>query len=212
VAKFTSNVSAYLLIPGTYIRGSVELSIPKKPVAVSRAGLTYIKGDATEPRGQGPRVIAHIVNDKTPMWGGRGFASYLRQKWPGVQDDFKSWAFSVPGRLSLGEVHKTVARDDIHVVHMIAQHGYGSSSMPRIRYMALKKCLEQLSTIANQEKATIHLPRIGCGEAGGRWDMVEELIEEALCANGINVTIYDLPRSVKETAKESLSLFDEQPV
>ncbi|HSZ57459.1 MAG TPA: hypothetical protein VK797_17475, partial [Tepidisphaeraceae bacterium] len=32
-----------------------------------------------------------------------------------------------------------------------------------------------------------HLPRIGCGLVGGRWDLTEPIIERTLCKNGIEV-------------------------
>ena len=38
-----------------------------------------------------PWLIAHLVNDKTPNWGG-AFCWTPRPKWPSVQADFKTWA------------------------------------------------------------------------------------------------------------------------
>jgi hypothetical protein len=35
------------------------------------------------------------------------------------------------------------------------------------------------------------MPRIGCGLAGGDWSRIEPLIEEQLCARGVQVTVYD---------------------
>jgi hypothetical protein len=37
------------------------------------------------------------------------------------------------------------------------------------------------------------MPRIGVGNAGGSWSVIEELIRTTLCANNIPVTVYDLP-------------------
>ncbi len=39
--------------------------------------------------------------------------------------------------------------------------------------------------------ASVHMPRIGCGLAGGRWPRVEPLIVERLVRRGIEVTVYD---------------------
>jgi hypothetical protein len=36
------------------------------------------------------------------------------------------------------------------------------------------------------------LPRIGCGLAGGRWELIEPIIERTLRNNGIEVFVYDL--------------------
>ena len=35
------------------------------------------------------------------------------------------------------------------------------------------------------------MPRIGCGLAGGKWSVVEPLIEQQLVAAGVAVTVYD---------------------
>jgi hypothetical protein len=39
---------------------------------------------------------------------------------------------------------------------------------------------------------SVHMPRIGCEAAGGRWEEIEPLIEGNLCEQGIPVTVYDL--------------------
>jgi hypothetical protein len=39
--------------------------------------------------------------------------------------------------------------------------------------------------------ASVHLPRIGCGLAGGRWELIEPLITATLCARDIATTVYD---------------------
>jgi hypothetical protein len=39
--------------------------------------------------------------------------------------------------------------------------------------------------------AFVHMPRIGCGLAGGEWRRVEPLIERRLVRRGIPVTVDD---------------------
>lgn len=39
--------------------------------------------------------------------------------------------------------------------------------------------------------ATVHMPRIGCGLAGGKWSRVQPLTEEGLPDRGVRVTVYD---------------------
>ena len=55
----------------------------------------------------------------------------------------------------------------------------------------VRACLQQVAVRAQELAASVHMPRIGCGLAGGDWSKVEPLIEAALCANGIAVTVYD---------------------
>ncbi len=39
--------------------------------------------------------------------------------------------------------------------------------------------------------ASVHMPRIGCGLAGGKWSRVEPLVTERLAKRDIAVTVYD---------------------
>jgi len=75
---------------------------------------------------------------------------------------------------------------------MIGQQGMktGSNGVP-IRYKAVKECLEKLAKEAEILNASIHMPRIGCGLAGGKWDKIEPLIQETLIKNNIPTIIYD---------------------
>ena len=165
--------------------------------------ISYVRGDATRPSGKGTRVVAHVVNDATANWGGHGFAATLRRSIPDTQEDFRSWAKSLNSRLRLGQTHYTPVREDIGVFHMVAQHGYGASTKPRIRYAALDACLHQLGTHAADSGASVHMPRIGTGQAGGAWDVIRDMILEQICARGVSVTVYDLPGRVVPTAPQS---------
>jgi hypothetical protein len=49
--------------------------------------------------------------------------------------------------------------------------------------------------------ATVHMPRIGCGLAGGTWDRIEPLIQNRLIAAGVHVTPYDLAPNVALSSK-----------
>ncbi len=149
-------------------------------------------GDATAPRGAGKRIIAHIVNDKTPNWGA-GFPVALKEKWPHIQAEFKSWAESDRSNLALGNSFISKIDKNISVFHMIAQHGYGPSPKPRLRYSSLKSCLDKLAETALARNASVHMPRIGSGQAGGNWSIIRELIHESLVRSKVNVTVYDLP-------------------
>jgi O-acetyl-ADP-ribose deacetylase (regulator of RNase III) len=158
---------------------------------------TELVGDATDPRGAGAKMIVHIVNDRTPRWGGRGFAAAVARKWKHVQEEFVEWATSERGRLRLGTVHQVELQPELTLVHMIAQHGYGPSATPRIRYSALRTCLEEVTRQAKHRGASVHMPRIGAGEAGGNWQLVEEIISSTLGAAGVPVFVYDLPNAAR---------------
>ena len=162
-------------------------------------------GNALMPRGSGERIIAHIVNDATPNWGA-GFALEVKKRWTHVQEDFRHWVEKDRQNLSLGKSYRSYAEDSLSVVHMIAQRGYGPSDIPRIRYSALINTLEELAQLALQQGASVHMPRIGSGQAGGSWELIRELIDETLARRGIPVYIYTLPDSIPPQIQGMLKL------
>jgi len=179
--------------PGYYMPRIVGIARAAAKDVSRSHGITFLKGDAIEPRTPGPNIIAQIVNDKTMNWGGHGFAYNIKKRLPEVQDDFQKWILANPNNLSLGSTHVSLLSDERIVVSMIAQHGYGPSAKPRIRYSALMNCLEQLAEVAVEKRATVHMPRIGTGNAGGNWAIIQELIQDTLLRRRIEVTVYDPP-------------------
>ena len=154
------------------------------------ATLEYFRGDALSPRGDGPRLIAHIVNDRTPNWGGNGFAAAVKRKFPNVQQEFREWARSEPTEFKLGRIHVAPIGHDTFSVQMIAQAGYGKSTRPRIRYQPLQRCLESVAELALSKQATVHMPRIGMGHARGQWPVIEGILVESLVSRGVSVSVY----------------------
>jgi uncharacterized protein DUF955 len=177
---------------------------PGRDVPDASSKIIFLRGDATKPRGTGKQLVAHIVNDKTPNWG-RGFGVAARTAWPSAQEHFREWVAENRESFKLGNICVSEMDESLGIVHMICQHGYGPSPSPRIRYTHLKTCLAKLSDVALRRKATIHMPRIGSGEAGGSWDIVSELLEDVLCSRGIETTVYDLPSGeIKESDQRTL--------
>ncbi len=78
------------------------------------------------------------------------------------------------------------------VANMIGQRGMrtGSKGVP-VRYEAIDTALGVVAAEARELGASVHMPRIGCGLAGGRWSRIEPLIERRLIAAGVPVTVYD---------------------
>ena len=169
-------------------------------------GIKFLQGDALEPRGSDFKIIAHIVNDATPNWGA-GFGRFLTIRYPEANRDFKGWVLYDKHNLSLGNSYFSVISDGLGVFHMVAQQGYGKSATPRIRYNALEKCLHHLAIVAKKRSASIHMPRIGTGYAGGSWPVIRELIEDTLIKEGVPVTVYSMPGS--KPTRRSLPALEE---
>jgi O-acetyl-ADP-ribose deacetylase (regulator of RNase III) len=160
-------------------------------------GITYVTGDALSPEADGPAIVAHIVNDATPNWGGRGFAQAVRERLPNVQEDFRQWARLHRPLFRLGESRLFKVSAGRWIESMICQEGYGPSATPKLRYGPLQGCLTRLADHALAHGATVHMPRIGAGQAGGSWEIIEELIGQEVCGRGVLVNVYDLPRRVQ---------------
>jgi O-acetyl-ADP-ribose deacetylase (regulator of RNase III) len=151
--------------------------------------ITYRKGDATAPQGDGPKIIAHCCND-IGAWG-KGFVMALSAKWSEAEDEYRGW-YEADVDFALGEIQLVQVEPHLWVANMIGQHGIRrSKSGPPIRYDAIRECLSKLAVEAKKLSASVHMPRIGCGLAGGKWDQIEPVIVETLCANDVAVTVYD---------------------
>lgn len=155
-----------------------------------RSELIYKKGDATRPDTSRNKVIVHVCND-IGGWG-KGFVMAISKRWPQPEAHYRAWHRS-NDRFSLGEVQFVEVEEDLWVANLIGQHKINKDEkgQPPIRYEAILAGLRQLATFAIQKGASVHMPRIGCGLAGGTWDKIEPLIESALLAEGILVTVYD---------------------
>lgn len=174
--------------------------------SASSRRIHYVTGDATKPRGGGHKIIAHVVNDATPNWGGP-FARALKGRYAVAQSEFRAWT-DEPGdaRLRLGNVHLTDL-GDLTIATMVAQHGYGKRPGTQLSYVALRTCLEEVQRHASRRDAHVHMPRIGAGEARGRWDVISELIDVALIEKEVPVTVYALPGAVvDDPAQQTLTL------
>lgn len=153
--------------------------------------IRYLKGDATCPQAKGVKIIAHVCND-LGGWG-RGFVLAISARWPSPEAAYRAWhAEGKAGGFGLGAVQFVPVEPTIWVANMVAQRGLKrGSSGPPIRYPAVAKCLALVAERARELGATVHMPRIGCGLAGGDWSEVEPLIAEHLTAAGVGVTVYD---------------------
>lgn len=157
--------------------------------------IEYVTGNVLDPRGRGRKVLVHVVNDGTPNWGGRGVAVAIRNKWPQVQTDFRNWVTTSRSNLRLGRVHFFDLDSQVSIASVVAQHGFGDSAAPRIRYSALEGALRQVAEFASQRTGSIHMPRIGTGYGGGVWSVIQEIVLGTICEAGLSVTVYDLPSS-----------------
>ncbi|MEV8314236.1 macro domain-containing protein [Streptomyces sp. NPDC059900] len=153
--------------------------------------ISYVRGDATAPFGKGVKLIAHVCND-LGGWG-KGFVVAVSRRWPGPEAAYRRWHRErAKNDFGLGAVQFVEVDQYIWVANMIGQHGMrtGSKGVP-VRYEAIDTALAALADKAVELDASVHMPRIGCGLAGGKWSRVEPLIARRLVERGVAVTVYD---------------------
>lgn len=178
------------------------------------AEIKYVTGDATDPQGDGNKIITHICNNKG-AWGA-GFVVPLGKKFPLAEQSYRRWAnnqFAIktfeipsncsPARFALGNIQLVEVKSfdnhvKIYVANMIAQHDIyptpcNTGHIPPIRYDSVRQCLDKVAEAAHHLNCSVHMPDlIGCGLAGGHRKTVIGLIEETLIAQGIEVVVYTL--------------------
>ncbi|WP_225847573.1 macro domain-containing protein [Streptomyces sp. HPF1205] len=153
--------------------------------------ITYVRGDATQPHSGGPKIIGHLCNDRGG-WG-KGFVLAVSRRWPEPEAAYRRWHRErASNGFGLGAVQLVQVDRLLWVANMIGQHGIRTGSNgPPVRYEAIDTALATLADRALQLHASVHMPRIGCGLAGGKWSRVEPLVVRRLTEQGIPVTIYD---------------------
>jgi O-acetyl-ADP-ribose deacetylase (regulator of RNase III) len=161
------------------------------PTVDAMSEISYVRGDATVPSVKGVKVIAHVCND---MGGwGKGFVLALSRRWPEPEKAYRAWHRErAANDFGLGALQIVQVERHVWIANMIGQHGTrtGSKGVP-VRYEAIDTALSHLADRAAELEASVHMPRIGCGLAGGKWSRVEPLITERLVRPGITVTVYD---------------------
>ncbi|MEV5330438.1 macro domain-containing protein [Streptomyces werraensis] len=151
----------------------------------------YVRGDATVPPVKGVKVIAHVCND-TGGWG-KGFVLALSRRRPEPEAAYRAWHRDrAANGFGLGAVRLVQAGRYVWVANMIGRRGVrtGSKGVP-VRYEAIDTAPDRLAGHTRELGASVRMPRVGCGLAGGTWSRVEPLVEERLVRRGTPVTVYD---------------------
>lgn len=156
--------------------------------------ITYLRGDATDPKVAGKKIIAHVCND-IGGWGS-GFVLSISKRWAEPELTYREWFRDRDSEelewppFQIGSTVFVPVNDDTVVANMIAQRGTGPKDGPPIRYAALEECLRDVEAWArDNDHASVHMPRIGCGLAGGSWALVEEIVARVFL--DIEVYVYD---------------------
>lgn len=153
--------------------------------------INYLIGDATQPKITDNKIIVHICND-IGAWG-KGFVMAISKGWKEPEKEYRNW-FKNQGNFSLGQIQFIKVEDDIWIANLIGQHKINKDENGNapIRYDAIKVGLNKVVEFAKENTATVHMPRIVCGLAGGTWDKIEPILKETLLKNEVATYVYDI--------------------
>merc|ERR1711985_87775 len=139
--------------------------------------------------GKGRKIIAHVCND-IGRWG-KGFVMAISDKWPEAASMYRQWHKSgVKEGFEMGAVQLIELTPSLTLANMIGQNGIKTGSKgPPVRYDAIGKALMAVGAYAVSEGASIHMPRIGTGLAGGEWQQIEALLDAMLERYSVHVYV-----------------------
>lgn len=143
----------------------------------------YIIGDITETE---LKYIAHGVNCQNKM--GSGVAKALYSKFPKVKEVYHEY-FKCFDDVQVGEWCFAV-QDGKEIYNLFTQEYYGYDGKRYVNYAAIVECFKSLKE-SGKFDGPIAIPKIGCGLAGGDWNIVEQLINDTV-GDDLEIWVYEL--------------------
>ena len=141
--------------------------------------MNEIQGDIREAK-QG--FIIQGCNSRNAM--GSGLAKAIMDKWPDVKKDYHERFYHNNDILFMGENIITNVADNLYVASMITQEDFGGDGALYVNYCSIQVGLMNL--MKEQERnypqapKVLHSPLIGCGLAGGSWNVVSKIISKTV--------------------------------
>ncbi|NCP97670.1 macro domain-containing protein [archaeon] len=129
-------------------------------------------------------VIVHGCNCFCNM--GAGIAKTIKEIFP---DAYYRDLQTIKGdKTKLGTLNFSYeSKIPLYIINAYTQYYYGISENGNVPvdYEAIRSCMKKLKSLF--KNSHIGMPLIGCGLAGGKWEIVKKIIDEEL--KGMNVTI-----------------------
>ena len=149
--------------------------------------MKIIGGDAIKLAARGDfDVLIHGCNCFNTM--GAGIAKSIKEQYPGA---FDADCGTVAGnRGKLGRYSSYITDNGLVIINAYTQYGY--DKVRDVDYEAVARVFAQIKKDINGE--SICYPMIGCGLAGGSWDIVGAIINEEL--KGEDHTLVVFPEGV----------------
>ena len=126
--------------------------------------------------------IVHGCNAQGVM--GSGVALGVKQTWPHVYETYRR-VYETNG-LILGNTYPVHATPNLIMWNAVTQNLYGTGNR-LTNYEAVATCFEQVNTYLNNNNLNVpdivkevHIPLIGSARGGGKWRVIEAIIEETM--------------------------------
>ena len=136
------------------------------------------------------KYIAHGVNCQNVM--GSGVARVLFEKYPRVKEDYHTTYKVIVNNIGRHELlggYDTSCQDDGKIIlNCFTQDKYGYNNEKLVSYDAIYKIFKSISESQVKE---IAIPKIGAGLAGGNWEIVSRIIDDAT-GDDLDVYVYYL--------------------
>lgn len=127
------------------------------------------RGDLLQAKG----VIVHGCNCQRVM--GSGVAAQIRKKWPKAYEVYRRMD------MELGLVSFAVVEYGVIVANALTQEFYGRDGKVYVDYLAVRQAFATINIVAcNEGETVVNFPLIGCGRAGGDWNVVSKIIDQEL--------------------------------
>lgn len=135
------------------------------------------------------KYIAHGVNCQNKM--GSGVAKVLFGKYPTVKEDYHKTYHVMVNVLNerqnlLGLFDESKQDDGTIILNMFTQYNYGYDGEKYVSYDAIYDCFTNAVECGIKE---IAIPKIGAGLAGGNWDIISQIIDDAT-GDDLDVYVY----------------------
>ena len=169
--------------------------------------IEYCNGDILD---SGADLICHQVNCQGAF--GRGMAGAIRQRFPEVEKTYKKmtrqWVEKENGDTSrlLGRVSAQPVEQEgrwFLIANLYGQDDYGKKGL-YTDYAALEQAMTEIRGVLDvrEKHETVAFPyKIGCGSAGGDWEIVEEMIRRVFGDYDGTVQIWKLEEQTGRTAR-----------
>lgn len=153
--------------------------------------MKYVKGDLVKMLDNGEfDAIIHGCNCFCKMKS--GIARQITDRWPSVAEADLLTIKGDKSKLGTSQMCyvKTKTTAGI-VINAYTQYYYGHDGKQYVDYNAIEDVFSKLNSYRSFRLLTFGIPKIGCGLAGGDWEVVSSIIEGATPDLNITVVEYE---------------------